>query len=39
MLFDSHGAKLHRVMMDAATAADEGMVCGGQMDVFIERLV
>lgn len=38
-LFDYSGAKLHRVMMDAATAAEEGMVCGGLMDVFIERLM
>lgn len=38
-LLDSAGTKIHRVMMDAATAADEGMVCGGLMDVFIERLI
>ncbi|MTI81145.1 MAG: xanthine dehydrogenase [Firmicutes bacterium] len=39
MLFDSRGIKMHQVMLDAGTAAEEGMVCGGLMDVFIERLI
>jgi xanthine dehydrogenase accessory factor len=30
--------KLHRVSMDAGVADDEGMACGGVMDVFLERL-
>lgn len=32
-------AKFHKVMLDADIAADEGMVCGGTMEVFLERLV
>lgn len=39
MLFDESGAKLFRVTLDDDTAAEEGMVCGGVMDVFLERLV
>jgi xanthine dehydrogenase accessory factor len=39
MLFDGGGIKLFRVTMDADVAADEGMACGGAMDVFLERLV
>lgn len=38
MLFDTGGARVYRVMLDAATAEEEGMVCGGRMDVFLERL-
>jgi xanthine dehydrogenase accessory factor len=38
MLFDAGGARLVRVVMDADAAADEGMACGGTMDVFLERL-
>lgn len=40
MMFDDQpGAKIHPVMLDAETAAEEGMVCGGLMDVFLERLI
>lgn len=39
MLFDNPGVRLHRVLLDADTAAEEGMACGGSMDVFIERFV
>ena len=49
MLFDSGGApggagalpaaRLFSVAMDADVDADEGMACGGTMDVFLERLV
>lgn len=39
MLFDTGGARLFRVTMEADVAADEGMACGGAMDVFLKRLV
>ncbi|WP_180260967.1 XdhC family protein [Desulforamulus profundi] len=39
MLFDEGGVKISSVLLDAGTAAEEGMVCGGAMDVFLERLV
>lgn len=39
MLFDSPGIKVYRVMLHADIAAEEGMACGGEMDVFLERLV
>jgi hypothetical protein len=40
MLFDSGAAaRLFSVAMDAGVDADEGMACGGAMDVFLERLV
>lgn len=38
MMFDGGEPKLHQVTLDADTAAEEGMVCGGLMDVFLERL-
>ncbi len=39
MLFDSPGVKVYRVMLHADIAAEEGMACGGEMDVFLERMV
>ncbi len=39
MLLDEGGVKISSVLLDAGTAAEEGMVCGGVMDVFLERLV
>lgn len=38
MVFDSGDARLIRVVMDADVAAEEGMACGGVIDVFLERL-
>lgn len=38
MLFDSGRYKLLRVPMDADVDAEEGMACGGAIDVFLERL-
>ncbi len=32
-------ARLFSVAMDADVDAEEGMACGGVMDVFLERLV
>ncbi len=39
MLFAAGGVKLQRVTMDADVAADEGMACGGVMDIFLESFV
>ena len=39
MLFDSSGVKVHRVMLHADIAEEEGMACGGEMEIFLERLV
>jgi xanthine dehydrogenase accessory factor len=39
MLYDSGGSSLYRVVMNADIMADEGMACGGEMDVFLERVV
>jgi xanthine dehydrogenase accessory factor len=39
MLFETGGCKLFSLTMDADVAAEEGMACGGNMDVFLERLV
>lgn len=38
MVFDSGCTRLIRVAMDAGVAAEDGMACGGTMDVFLERL-
>jgi xanthine dehydrogenase accessory factor len=38
MLFDTGGARLIQVGMDAEIATDEGMACGGSMDVFLEKV-
>lgn len=35
-VMDESLPRLYRVALDADTAADEGMVCGGAMEVFIE---
>lgn len=38
-VIDEGVPRLYRVALDADTAADEGMVCGGVMEVFIEPAV
>jgi xanthine dehydrogenase accessory factor len=38
MSLDSGKHCIHRVSLDSTVAADEGMVCGGNMDVFIETI-